>query len=555
MRRTHSVWPGAAAGVLLIAVFAVYLPYLHNPPMFDDAAFFSGEHFYVFAVKPWEYGLRGLPYFTLAFVQTVFEDMWVHRLVSGVLHAACAWVIFLMTRDLLSDVDGQTESDPATTRANFSALAAAMAFAVHPVAVYGAGYLVQRTGMVALLFSLLCLRSLRHGLIAGRFGPVLAAALWYALAALSKEHALLVPAVAAAYGVAVGRLRGVAVTRSTLLFLSVCVPIALVILLRRADYVAVPYEPNLADLQEELFTPQKAGSALETWFTSASVQAGLFFKYALLWFWPDTSQMSIDLRVDFGAAAGLVQGVVKLALFALTGLAAAIALVRGGRTLVATAFAVGYVWLMYLIEIGAIRFQEPFVLYRSYLWAPGYAILLALVLHRLPVKLTVSAAAVVLPVLGLAAQNRLDTFRSRLVLWNDAVAALPHVEVAGARRVFYNRGRALYLVGRYAEALRDAEIAVRLAPRSGPMRIARGSALLELGRLEEAARDFETATRLSPWEPRAHVLLAYVLDRLGEPALADEAVRGAEAIGHKGSIAWLEKFREKRAKAPAGIQR
>lgn len=541
-----------APALLVAAVFAVYLPYLGNPPMFDDAAFFSGEHFYVLAVKPWEYGVRGLPYFTLAFVQTVFGEIQAHRIASGIFHAGCAWLAFLLVRDLLADVEGGRDAGSATLRATGSALAAALAFAVHPVAVYGAGYLVQRTGVLALLFSLLCLRSLRQGLVIGRPGWILAAALWYALAVFSKEHALLVPAVATAFAVVVGRLRGVAIARGVALFLALCVPVALAILLGRMDFVVAPYEPNLADLQDELHTPQAGGSTLETWFASAAMQAGLFYKYALLWFWPDTRQMAIDLRVDFAAGAGVAWGVVRLALFALAGLVAALVLARGGRRMAAAGFGVLYVWIMYLIEMGAVRFQEPFVLYRSYLWAPGYAILAALALHGLRVRYAAGAAAVVLPLLGIAAQNRLDTFRSQLALWSDAVSALPHAEVGGARRIYYNRGRALYLAGRYEEALRDAEMAVRLAPRNGPMRIARGAALLELGRLQEAARDFEAATQLSAWEPRGHVLLASVLDRLGQPARADEVVQRAEAIGHKGSIEWLEQFRKSRAKASAG---
>ena len=43
-----------------------------------------------------------------------------------------------------------------------------------------------------------------------------------------------------------------------------------------------------------------------------------------------------------------------------------------------------YSWFLFMTELAAVRFQEPFVLYRSYLWAPGYAMMLAAVCARIP---------------------------------------------------------------------------------------------------------------------------------------------------------------------------
>lgn len=538
-----------AAGALLLAALAVYLPYFNNPLIFDDAGFFHGDSFYVAAVAPWEHGLRGLSYFTLAFVEVIFRNIWAHRLLSWLLHVICAFCLFLLMRDLLRDAVFERAATPDALDPRWIALIAALAFAVHPVAVYGAGYLVQRSGVLALLFSLWCLLEFRRGIVDTDNKAILVAAFFYVLAVLSKEHALLLPLAAPPMAITLARLRGSAPTRGTALFLGVCAPIAIFILVQKFGFVAVAYEPHLDELQNELFSPPMSTSGFERWFASASMQAVLFFKYALLWFWPDTSRMAIDLRVDFGAAAGGVSAWLKLAAFVATGLCALVCLIRGGRSATVAGFAVLYAWVMFLVEMGTIRFQEPFVLYRSYLWAPAYAIILALVLQRAPARLTICLGALMLPVLVFGAYNRLDTFRSALALWNDAAAALPHAEINGARRIFYNRGRALYLSGRYEEALQDAERAVNLAPSSGPMRIARGAALLELGRLHEAAIDLEVATRLAPGEQRAHILLARTLELLGEHARADDAVRNAETHGHKGSVDLLRKFRQDKAKA------
>lgn len=537
-----------AAGSLLMVAVVVYVPYLKIPLMFDDAGFFHGSGFYVAAVAPWEYGLRGLSNFTLSFVHVIFGEFWVNRLVSLVLHALCAYVLFLLLCDLLQDLSTESVESARTVDSRWVALIAALAFAVHPMSVYGAGYLVQRSGMLALLFSLLCIRAFRRGTVDGNTKPIVVAVLFYVLAVLSKEHALLLPVATAPLAVAIARLRGVRVARLTVSFLALCAPVAALILVQKTGFVATAYEPHLDELQSELFGPPEFASRVQQWFASASTQARLFFEYALLWFWPDTSRMSIDLRVDFGGAPTGLIAWLNLAAFGTAGLGALALVFRGGRTAAVAAFAVLYAWVMFVIEMGTVRFQEPFVLYRSYLWSPAYALILALVIRRMPLKLAVGLAAVTLPLLVLGAYNRLDTFRSALALWDDAVQALPYPEIGGARRTYYNRGRALYLAGRYEDALRDAEMAVHLAPHSGPMRIARGAALLELGRLQDAARDFEAATRMAPDEQRAHILLARALELLGQPASADEAVRRAESFGHRGAIEWLKKFRQARMK-------
>lgn len=531
------------AGVsLLIAVLAVYLPYRNNPLIFDDISLFSAGPFYVAAVTPWEIGPRALPYFTLAFVHTVFGEMWVQRLLSGVLHTLCAFCVYLLVRDLLEDAAPHPASWPATV----VALVAALAFAVHPVAVYAAGYLIQRSVVMATLFSLMALIAFRRGLLRNDRTLILAAVLLYVLAVQSKEHALLLPVAACALAVLVKRTHAVKVMKRTATYVALCVPVALLTLAFRAAFIGVAYEPNIGQMDAEPFGLPPFTSESARWLASAGIQARLFFNYALLWFWPDISQMAVDLRVDFGDAANTRIALSSLLAFAAIGIAAAAILLYGPRTLAVAAFAVAYAWAMYVVEVAAIRFQEPFVLYRSYLWAPTYAIILSLVLQRVRISLTVIFATIALPLLTLLAYNRLDTFQSALKLWEDAAAALPRVEIAGARRIFYLRGRELYLAGRHEEALRDANLAVYLSPGSARMRIARGSALLALGRLREAVSDYEAAILMDPEEQRAHLFLALVFDQLGEPARADEAVRTAESIGHRGSIKWLEEIRKQK---------
>src|SRR6266516_5967963 len=105
---------------------------------------------------------------------------------------ACAPARSKLTYDLLRTVSA---SDRPVSGAQPSAPAwafmGAAAFAIHPVAVYGAGYLVQRTIVFATLFSLLSIVLFVRGLARGRYADALSAALMYSIAVLSKGHSVL----------------------------------------------------------------------------------------------------------------------------------------------------------------------------------------------------------------------------------------------------------------------------------------------------------------------------------------------------------------------------
>ncbi|HSF21123.1 MAG TPA: hypothetical protein VLA81_03710 [Burkholderiales bacterium] len=60
-------------GIGLIAglASALYLPFLANPPVFDDIGFFSGRLHSYYATHPFGLDLRLPPYFSLAIVQVI----------------------------------------------------------------------------------------------------------------------------------------------------------------------------------------------------------------------------------------------------------------------------------------------------------------------------------------------------------------------------------------------------------------------------------------------------------------------------------------------------
>jgi hypothetical protein len=187
--RAHS----AALGLLAVLAGALYLPFLGNPPFYDDRVVFSGQGFADAASSPLALALRQPAYYSHAFVQVLWGSMEAHRFVSLIFHVACAWALYGLIREV-------QKAFPERRNDYIAALCAAALFALHPVAVYGAGYLVQRSILLATLFTLLSAILFLRGLRRGGYADALSAAALFSLAVLSKEHAILAPAANALAG-------------------------------------------------------------------------------------------------------------------------------------------------------------------------------------------------------------------------------------------------------------------------------------------------------------------------------------------------------------------
>ena len=72
----------------------------------------------------------------------------------------------------------------------WAAWVGALIFALHPVAVYAVGYVVQRSILMATFFVLVMQLSYLHGLLTGRRRWLVLAAAAYFLAVFSKEHSV-----------------------------------------------------------------------------------------------------------------------------------------------------------------------------------------------------------------------------------------------------------------------------------------------------------------------------------------------------------------------------
>jgi tetratricopeptide (TPR) repeat protein len=489
----------AALGLLAAMACALYLPYLGNPAVFDDKQFYSGLGFSRYASSPFGLGIRVPAFFSLAIVEVAFGRIEAHRVVSLVLHIACAWAVYALIRAL--------------EVRRLAALAGAALFAVHPVAVYGAAYLVQRSILLATLFGLLSLLLYLRDMRRGSYSDALDAAVLYSMAVLSKEHALLLPAAAAALVPLVGERLSFA-WRYTALYFLACAPAALLVVLLSKGIIGQPYEPYFDAVAAQVTNAYWSEVLTSPWIGSVIAQAALFFKYVALWLVPSTADISLDVRVDFVELWSPAIALPALFGFLGWGALAAYLVTKRGRIGVA-AFGLLYVWILYFTEFAAVRFQEPFVLYRSYLWAPGLAIAVAVALERLQPRVMLALLIPALAVLAWQAHDRLNSFSSGLAVWEDAVAKLPPTAIPGGHRPLYEVGREYLYAGRIQDALQVTERCMKLYPTTYDCFFARAAFHIHLGQDEVALPYVMRAIALRPGDGVARHHLGLILENLG----------------------------------------
>jgi tetratricopeptide (TPR) repeat protein len=409
----------------------------------------------------------------------------------------------------------------------------AAAFAIHPVAVYGAAYLVQRTIVFATLFSLLSVVLFVRGLARGRHADAASAALMYSIAVLSKEHSVLLPA-AVMLAVFLVRVEPRFAVRHAVVYLAACAPAAILVTLFQKWLIGAAYEPDFNVVATQLEGVFGHAIADFSWAMSAVTQAGLFFKYLALWLWPDTGGMSIDLRVDFLQTWSAGWIVVKISAFIAFGVLGFLLLRRRGRAGVA-GFGMLYTWILFLAEFSTARFQEPFVLYRSYLWAPGVLIALAAALSAVPLRAALAGFALAGAALLFQAYDRLVTFSSSFLLWEDAVAKLPEKPIPWGSRTLYMLGREYIYGGRPDKAIEIAQRCMTQYPDTVHCYYARGFIHFLLEEYSLALPYLIRAVQLRPDSGVGHHRLGLVLESLGRIEDAKAEYARASDLGFKGA--------------------
>lgn len=444
---------------VLGALLALFLPtallysqFLGNPLVFDDITFFSGEEFggYLHRIS---LSLRWLPLATFVWTRELFGDamIWL-RLGNLLLHFMTIATLFFFLKRLFEFVI-PVDTDNKTLSPFWLAFFGALIFALHPASVYAVGYLIQRTTLMATLFSLLTWRLFLEGVIRERRVWLYASAFTYFLAVLSKEHAIMVPAVAVMLLVLVreqplDRLKLV----SSTLVLYVFIAAFAVYQRHTASVLGQAYEP----LASELISRLGADFDVRLIYPlSILTQSYTFFKYLWLWLVPTPALMSIDSCQTSALHFWSMPEVIGLVGFIIyLYLSVRLLLQRGLTGLLG--FALLCPMVLFVTELATVRIQEIFVLYRSYLWMAGLFAGLPFVCQKLTAQQAVvtltSVALLMMPLTWF----RLTTLSHPLLLWDDAARRITDDKSCPSMdRILNNRGRELTALQRYPEAIAD----------------------------------------------------------------------------------------------------
>ena len=525
-----------AAFALFIALAAalLYSPFLGNVVLFDDHNFFKPAAIHELVKTPFNFEARTFAYFTLAEVQILFGSVGANRIVNLGLHVFCGWILFVLLEALLEQALSTSSKATYTEERAWGqprviAFLGATWFVLNPVAVYTAGYLAQRTIVFATLFSLSSLWYYRRAFAENRTGNIVAAALFFSAAVFSKEHAVMVPAATVMITpLYVRDLR--ASWKRIALYLVLCAPAAITVVLEMRHIVGNAYEPVFGAILSQIHGIPLLDKPHGPWMVSSAFQTTFFFDYLGYWLVPNVHAMSIDMRVDFEHMWAAWWLFPKALLFFAVAPVGLYLLRRRG---LAALFGCGllYAWLLFFTELVSVRFQEPFVLYRSYLWAPGYMLMLVAVLAALPRRMAVVVASV--PVLALfvgLSYERLGSLRSEFSVWNDAANKLVSQTVPGADRIFYNRGLPNLRAKKYNEALADFSQAAALRPAAHYF-YHRGVVYYWLNEFVKAEADFNRAFALNSKDGAIQFARGLAFERRGCLDQAKDAYSKSFGLG------------------------
>ena len=487
---------------------------LDFPLVFDDVNFFAPDVFRQNSSQPiWAARWLSTATFLVPPWTGTLPPIFGWRLTNIGLHILNGVLIYALVW-LLTGFERADFAPPGKRSARYVAAGfAALAFVLHPIAPYAVTYLVQRSTVLATLFSLLAMLGVARWAGTGKPGW-LAGVLVCTLGAISaKPHAapLLWALVSLAWVLAPAKLnwRG----------LAVAAPITVL----TAVWVLVPHADLLFGGTEPYVQSLGVKPASHPYLNSVLTQCGLYFRYLIVMLVPWTGWMSIDVRIsplDL-LPAGLVAG---LGFFHALSASIFVQLRSKSYALVICAWALTAQAAFFTVELGTARIQEPFVLYRAYLWmAPLWvAAGVGLAVTGLP-RWVWMLVVIWLGFAGWGLSDRQGTFSDAARLWTDAIRKLPERPVFMSQRAYANRGLAWLERGAYADAISDFDLALQITPNHYEALINRAAARARIGEREKTVPDLERAALLQPHLPYPFGPLCAVYSGLQRIADAERA--------------------------------
>lgn len=489
----------ALFGLVVVAILAIYLPGLGNPLVFDDA-YLSDRLLEDHRNSP-ALRVRALSYGSFVWLlELLGEGWWKQRLVNLAIHVGVVAALVGLYREILRAiaVTPAAGAAPGAETAGYDkspALWLAIAFfALNPVAVYGVAYLVQRSILMATLFVVLGLWLFARGLARRQpwlHAPALAC---YALALASKEHAVLAPLAAVPLYIVVARpslprlaaLAGagaVLVGAAAFLFLSLF-----------GEIIGKPFD-EFSHIYLKQLSRLDPGALANAYPLSIMNQAYLFFEYGLRWFLPWSGWMSIQMRPPFPVSFATFPHVLGVLGYASVVVGGFFLVLRYRDWRALLGLSVLFPALLFATEFAIVWVQDPFVLYRSYLWAIGVPGIVFILVHGPSPRVLMAIGLVAGCLLAWQAMERVISMSSPERVYTDAIEKLPDDPRAVGRWFPYlNRGNAYFDRNQYELALRDFEASAALGD-EGMGKFNAGSIFLLQGKPREALAAFDEAQK------------------------------------------------------------
>jgi hypothetical protein len=489
--RSEWIWlPAIAAGIL-----AIYLPGLGNALVFDDGPL--AEDLFNRYRDLSELRVRQLSYGSFPWLAAVFGDgWWKQRLVNLALHAGVVVAVWGLYREILAHIAApEGESGPRPDYSNSPALGLAVGFfALNPVAAYAVSYLIQRSILMATLFVVSGLWLFMRWLATGKARLLAAAVVAYALAIASKEHAILAPLAALPLFLLARRptMRQVLPVAAAGVLLAGAA--AALLAVKYGEILGRPF-----DLWSQIYMRQLSEQSPEAgrnaYLLSVMNQSWLFFRYGLTWFLPYEGWMSIDLRTPFPARLATFPQALGPLLYLATIASGFVLLIRyrDWRALVGVSLLLPA--LLFASEFATVWVQDPFVLYRSYLWGIGVPGLIFFLAHGPSPRVLLFVGLIFGGWMVWQAGDRVLSMANPEKVWSDAIAKLPDDPRAVGRWFPYlNRGNWYLENASPALALKDFESSSRLGD-MGMGAFNRGAVLMSGGKGKEALAAFDLAQK------------------------------------------------------------
>jgi tetratricopeptide (TPR) repeat protein len=490
-----SAWlsrPVIRAGILSIVLLFVAIAVLYGrsvnyPLVFDDVPFFTAANLHAYGTSLFHLDLRWLAYASFGWTYQLFGmDITALRWGNIFLHGVTASLLFVFFQRMIG------LANVGARAASFSAFALALIFAIHPVAVYGVAYLVERSIIMATLFGVAALWCYLEG-ISREHGKrwLTAAVVCYFLAVFSKEHSIMLPAVAVLLSV----WQGVSIRDIARRYWGVYAGFALVgvfVILRSKGVLGAPYEIYAQAMLAQMAENRGGVMPEHVYALSVISQAYLYFKYLLVWLIPAPNWLAIDLRQHFPTQIISLPEMIGFVAFLIYPVIAFHWLRKGGqRGLVG--FALLAPWLLFFTELATVRLQEPFVLYRSYLWFMPLPLLVVGLVGVLDTRTKQISVLLLCAIFASLAWGRINTFETTIKLWTDAVAKDTDTNHIGAERAYNNLGYAYMQAHQMTDAENNLMQALRINPKSEDVNFNMGVIRMLQGRADDAFSYYDKA--------------------------------------------------------------